>query len=350
MSAFFRVGFACPFAVLCILVETNICISQTGSESVTDQASIESSELIEACLVTMEAIDKGDLLAKEVIRYDTVNLVRPNEVAEAYIETIFHRFVFDRTAQRYLYVRNLVRKTEHIPLDDAGVVIPPTTYFETRGIVINQQGIFVREFPGQAVKLRNGLTPDEVFWEHRVLDFRVAGFANMRNSPLYQNRNAYYSQVISSVSSVSKIVRNASNTEILLEFPMAGRGTSDIRQTTRFVIDPNRFVLKELAKDAMNHDSLVPTRHRIARDTIEWTELDGNPVPDKVVKRSPMSKKVGDRKVAVMIETEYDFHWFSVNQEIESARFDEEVLTGNINELVRLADPKLTGALTLIAK
>ncbi len=303
--------------------------------------------LLEGCLKMIESVEMGDFLLRETVTYDTLDVVKPNEAGEKSELKSLHRFSFDHKNHKYFYAIDRLEHKQFFP-PDSSPPIPDQIKGRAKGIVVTPKERFGRPIPGGIYTISMSKSIDQVLSSELVPDHRVVGLKRLTSSPLFSNREKWLTSQIGLATSVTRIKQlDSGNVRLEFEFDLAG---SDVgKQQTIIEIDPVQFVIMECSANALG----VPVSGKsgesalMGRMRVEWQTIDDLPVPKRAIYRTPRAVWVGERFTGAMEEVVYEFHWFSVNKELDPRMFDKKVLE-NETELIRMTDPKATGAKSLL--
>ena len=149
----------------------------------------------------------------------------------------------------------------------------------------------------------------------------------------------------------------------------SGQGIKTFRQlgvhsheTIREIINPKLEGYKFVSTVSMDSKRFVPTSRLVqlvelekedgrssmhSKESFKWSEINGTMVPTFVRKEDHRVQRIGKKKYLLKRTTDAEIHWFSINEEIPDTMFAHSQIQ-DFNELIKLTDPKATGAVALI--
>lgn len=183
-------------------------------------------------------------------------------------------------------------------------------------------------------------SPLQLFGDQRVPNLSVVGLFDMRDNWVTSGRfNELYTQVVDTADSCS-VQHGVGNVTVRFRHDSPGYGYYDYV----WKIDSDLLLPTQVAENRGVKRFDKTTEMPWKRFDFEWEEVDGTVVPKSILGTERAYMETGEMGPgnapsvkSYEIASEVRFHWFSVNQTIDSDLFRKEVL-GNPSEISRLLE------------
>ncbi len=259
-------------------------------------------------------------------------------------ETTFYRLRFDKSKGVYLFVRSLAR--DGLLLGEGGVEEAKADANELK------LGAFVVEVGGKCITKHGGTPAGEAmavdddqalqrtFRDFKVPSINAAGIVT-------------FGSTLPDAQMESVVARLASG-DTICRIEDAGQGKARIFRDEKMsggvhARDCVVFDKKELVPDSRAIFFRSPSGQWVfvSKEMYRWIDVAGMKVPVSIIRDYQGQKAVNGVDWIGRGVMRFEFHWFSVNEELGAAAFDAAILSDE-TAVIRLVDPVASNATRLL--
>lgn len=305
------------------------------------------------------ALTRGDVLVREVQNFDSTTT--GSETSGIIVERIsYRRAIFDYETGRFAYFQTFNHEAADLDaeLHERQSRLPAKSN-SLRAFVwpSDDEKAFVRDFPGRARVLERTELPPEQHRALKALQFR--DFRFIKNTAGLSNREILELGKSHLTADLLNRFEFVGEDEIEVEVRMAFQNTAgapegyvhnqDRAHLTRFSRDSGMplwtVVYSSLTRVS---DGTVIETDRKPKEKFHWQTINDIHVLKSInYVESRLSTDTGE--IIGKGERRVDFHWFSVNEDLDDDLFDESRI-GIREEVLIMLDPETTKATSLINK
>lgn len=326
----------------------------SGAEGVDEAADREGEKLLEAVYFHHLAWQSGDFLVRERSSFDSVNRIDGTIDLEGIVEnrTAWYRVVFDY--RRNLYCALVREESTELDLSKQKENFPSDRVIGSRwgACVDGEETLFSRIFPGKCDRLPKGIwqIPGKDLAESaRFPDFRgvvMASIAQPGNAGIQMTE-----QLVKAKADRWRVIRSRMLKAGEKEFTFAMLPSQHSVDWLRdlWVFDLDRSVPIRRQFFAEYEGGAGPrTKAQEKEITFAWIEMHGVQLLQKYHRYCESDEhRIGFVTHQGSLSREYDFHWFSINQELDATCFDGSWLK-DLDSFEARLDPVRAKATSLI--
>ncbi len=322
--------FATCFA---LFFKTGFCDGQDPASSTNYSLEMdqEASSYVQAMALNAEALRSSDVL----VRFESFHDIGP----EQYIRIVtLMRMRMDRLSEKMFVLKRMERRTRQTNEEEQRIV-------SLEGFQFEDQNLRVTQFTGPVSRKKLSFKDAAIYTS--LTDLRFVGLKPFptRSSPL-----GSFDEYLAASKILTKCVLQSvdtKNVEINRSISTVNAPDEFIHTCWRFntvTLLPSRF-----RKEIRRKESGMPVVYPTCRESYSWEETNGAFVPTRIdgVEPGNLKNVEGGKPIKYQIENTAQFHWFSVNEQMDNKLFSADPLD-SFGDCFPLLDPKLSNATTIV--
>jgi|GEM_PF-4276754 len=326
-------------------------------DSISREERLRAGSLYEAFFANYQGMETGDVLIRQLddlgstIIADAENgegKLTKSDQELTFAQAVFYRFRFDRTKGRYLFVRASSKDAFLITENGIREIGGSQDELKFGAFTVELGGkCFTKlgSFPsGEAAGFSDSKGLEQLFRDFKVPSLNAAGIVTFGSALTLTQIESAVARCASG-DTISRIEPEgvSGRIKICWDEKMPG-GRVPARSTV--VFDQTRIV-----PDSRSIYLQAPSGQWVfvSKEDYSWNELSGMYIPASINRKYQGQKEIDGKSWIGNGNLRFDFHWFSVNENMEESDFDPALIADETT-CIRLADPLASKAETLLPK
>lgn len=322
-------------------------------DAISREDRIRAGSLYEAFFANHQGLESGDVLIRQMDDIGATIVVDEEDGKTSFLrsdrelkssEVVFYRFRFDRQKGRFLFVRAM--SGDAFFISEAGLEDAPRLKDEIRfGAFVAERGgkcyTRIGDFPaGEAGGFDDQKGLELLFRNFKVPSLNASGIVTF-GWPISEAQIEASVARLASGDTISRIESiDAGRTRITRDEKMSG----GVPARTIAVYD-----LVRLVPASRSIYLQAPSGQWVfsSKEEYRWSEIGGMSIPASITRKYQGQKELNGTVWIGDGLMRFDFHWFSVNEEMRGTDFDPAIIRDHTT-CIRMADPAASKADSLL--